>query len=75
MTKTVVSKKKFDPFSSNFPKTSAPAERALLNAGYTKLEQLADVTVDDLLKLHGFGPKSIRILTEALGKKGLSFKK
>jgi predicted flap endonuclease-1-like 5' DNA nuclease len=57
----------------DFPKMSAPATRALNNAGYTHLEQLANVSESELLKLHGMGPKAIRILREALEAKGLSF--
>lgn len=48
----------------DFPKTSKPAERALIHAGYTKLDQLAGVSEKELLKLHGMGPKAIRILNE-----------
>jgi hypothetical protein len=44
----------------------APATRALTNAGYSDLSQLAGVTVTELKKLHGVGPKAIRILQEAL---------
>ena len=52
---------------------SAPAVRALTGAGYTHLEQLAWVRVVNLQPLHGFGPKSVRQLTEALTARGLSF--
>ncbi|RIX53715.1 DNA-binding protein [Paenibacillus nanensis] len=58
---------------TDFPKTSKPAERALINAGYTKLEQLAGVSEKELLRLHGMGPKAIRILKEALGERGMTF--
>lgn len=51
----------------------APATRALNNAGYRSLEQLAGVAENDLLALHGVGPKAIRILREALTKQGLDF--
>jgi hypothetical protein len=37
------------------------------------LEQLATVTVADLSRLHGIGPKSIRQLSAALAAAGLSF--
>jgi predicted flap endonuclease-1-like 5' DNA nuclease len=60
--------------NTDFPKTGRPAERALVNAGYTRLEQLTQVTEADLLKLHGMGPKAIRILREALAERGWSFK-
>lgn len=58
---------------TDFPKTSNPALRALNNAGYTHLEQLTEVSEQDLLKLHGMGPKAIRILRAALEERGLSF--
>lgn len=58
---------------TDFPKTSKPAEQALVAAGYTRLEQLTHVTEADLLKLHGMGPKAVRILREALEAKGWSF--
>ena len=57
----------------NFPKTSQPALRALIGAGYTKLEQLTAVKESDLKKLHGMGPKALGILRQALAEKGLSF--
>jgi predicted flap endonuclease-1-like 5' DNA nuclease len=43
-----------------------PARRALVGAGYTRLEQLASVSEKDLLKLHGMGPKALGLLREAL---------
>jgi predicted flap endonuclease-1-like 5' DNA nuclease len=56
---------------SDLPKgIGAPATRALTAAGYRTLDQLAGVPVDDLLALHGVGPKAIRILTEVLGERG-----
>ncbi|MGO4548227.1 DNA-binding protein [Paenibacillus sp. 2TAB23] len=60
---------------SDFPKIGQPATRALSHAGLYKLEQLTKVTEADLLKLHGLGPKAIRILNEVLKEKGLSFAK
>ena len=59
----------------DFPKTSRPALRALHGAGYFRLEQLADVSKAELGKLHGVGPKALRILEHALSDKGLSFAK
>ena len=50
----------------------APATRALTAAGYTNLSQLADVPVAELNKLHGVGPKALRLLQEALEQQGLS---
>ncbi|WP_158886972.1 hypothetical protein [Amycolatopsis anabasis] len=49
----------------------APRELAL--NGYTRYEQLTSVTAAELLKIHGVGPKAIRILEEELAARGLSF--
>lgn len=58
---------------SDFPKTSAPALRALNAAGYYRLEQLTQVSEAEILRLHGMGPKAIGILRLALQEKGLAF--
>jgi 3-methyladenine DNA glycosylase AlkD len=60
---------------SELPKISKPANRELYNAGFYTLEQFTDVTEADILKIHGVGPKAVRILKEALHEKGLSFSK
>lgn len=57
----------------DFPKIGRPATNTLLAAGYTRLEQLTQVSEADLLKLHGMGPKAFRILKEALAERGMSF--
>ena len=58
---------------TEFPKLSAPAHRALSGAGYTRLDQLTQVSESDLSKLHGIGPKAISALRDALDERGLSF--
>jgi hypothetical protein len=50
----------------------APATRALTAAGYTKLSQLANVPAAELGKLHGVGPRAVRLLQEALQAQGMS---
>lgn len=55
------------------PNIGSPATRALEAAGYTKLKQLTKVSEAELGKLHGMGPKALRILRETLEAKGLSF--
>ena len=50
----------------------APATRALTAAGYTELSQLANVPAAELAKLHGVGPKALRLLQEALQAQGNS---
>jgi hypothetical protein len=57
---------------TDLPKLSAPAQRALANAGYGRLEDLAGVPEADLLRLHGVGPSAIAPLREALAALGLS---
>lgn len=58
----------------NMPKTIGnPATRALHNAGYDRLEQLTTATTKELLNLHGFGPRALRLLREALAEQGQTF--
>ena len=52
----------------------APATRALAGAGYSRLEQLTQVTEAELAKLHGVGPRALRILGEALATSGRGFR-
>jgi hypothetical protein len=53
------------------PKIGAPATRALNNAGYTSLRQLVGVPRAELAKLHGMGPKALRIIEDNLARQGL----
>jgi hypothetical protein len=57
-----------------FPKIGAPATRALTQAGYTSLQVLAGVPRAELARLHGVGPKAIRIIEDALQEHGLALK-
>jgi predicted Fe-Mo cluster-binding NifX family protein len=59
---------------TGLPKISAPARRALLGAGYQRLDQLAAAQEPQLLTLHGMGPKAMNILRAALEERGLSFR-
>jgi endonuclease III len=43
-----------------------PATGALIDAGYRTLDDLPD-HLDELSKLHGVGPKAVRLLKEARG--------
>jgi hypothetical protein len=52
---------------------SAPARRALVGAGYLRLEQLTRVSEKEIKRLHGIGPNALKQLSNALGAKGLSF--
>jgi uncharacterized protein YdhG (YjbR/CyaY superfamily) len=58
---------------AGFPKLAAPARRALSAAGYTRLDQLAQVSEPELGKLHGMGPAAIAALRDALQERGRSF--
>jgi hypothetical protein len=44
----------------------APATRALALEGITTLDDVRGVGLDELLRLHGVGPKAVRLLREAL---------
>jgi hypothetical protein len=59
---------------AGFPKLPAPARRALSDAGYTRLDQLAEVSESELKKLHGMGPTAVTALRAALERRGLSFR-
>ena len=58
---------------NNLPKIGAPVKRALQGIGIPELKQLTRVTEAELLQLHGFGPKTVKILRETLREKKLSF--
>ena len=44
-----------------------------MSAGYVRLEQLAEVSEAEVMKLHGVGPKALEILRRALAAKGQRF--
>jgi hypothetical protein len=52
----------------------APARRALDSAGIRSLDDLTDWTRDELLDLHGIGPKAMRTLTDTLDIHGQSLR-
>ncbi|MFF3855904.1 helix-hairpin-helix domain-containing protein [Micromonospora sp. NPDC002575] len=54
------------------PRIGAPATRALNNAGYTTLRELAGVPRAELAKLHGMGPKALGIIQNSLEEHNLS---
>jgi DNA-directed RNA polymerase alpha subunit len=58
---------------TDLPKLAAPARRALAGAGYTRLEDLTQVTEAEVRKLHGMGPNAVEALRNALAERGLSF--
>jgi hypothetical protein len=52
---------------------AAPARRALVQAGYSQLDQLAEISEAEIKQLHGIGPRALDQLRRALGARGLSF--
>jgi DNA-directed RNA polymerase alpha subunit len=58
---------------TDLPKLAAPARRALAGAGYTRLEDLTQVTEAEVRKLHGMGANAVEALRNALAERGLSF--
>lgn len=50
------------------------AARELSTNGITSLAQVADHSEEELLAIHGVGPKAIRILREALAADGLEYR-
>lgn len=63
------------PGSDLPPAIGKPATRALLRAGLTTLAQVASHTEQELLALHGVGPRAVRILTEVLAQEGMSLRR
>jgi hypothetical protein len=53
---------------SDLPPIGAPATRALESIGVTRLEQLGQYRDADLLDLHGFGPRALDLVREALAR-------
>jgi hypothetical protein len=52
---------------------AAPARRALVQAGYRRIEQFTELTEAEVGRLHGMGPKASELIRLALAAKGLSF--
>lgn len=50
-----------------------PATGAFAVAGYRHIDEFTKVHEKDLLKLHGVGPKAIKVLRETLAAQGKSF--
>jgi len=53
---------------------AAPARRALVNAGITKLPQLKKLRREEVEALHGMGPSALKLLMSSLSELGLSFR-
>ncbi len=52
------------------PRIGAPAARALAALGISYLEQLLDWSTEELLAVHGIGPRAIEIIDDALAEHG-----
>ncbi len=50
------------------------ARRELALHGITRLAQLTEVTEQELLAIHGVGPKAVRILRDTLAANGMGFR-
>jgi predicted flap endonuclease-1-like 5' DNA nuclease len=60
--------------TTEFPRSIGKvAARELALSGFTRFDQLTQVSKRTLLAIHGIGPKSVRILEEELKKRGLDF--
>jgi DNA-directed RNA polymerase alpha subunit len=59
------------PLADFYAGLSAPAKRALENAGILSLENLINSSKNELMALHGFGKKGVEILVKNLIDKGL----
>jgi predicted flap endonuclease-1-like 5' DNA nuclease len=63
-----------DDFGTEFPHAiGRVAKRELAAHGFTRYAHLTRTTPQDLLVIHGIGPKAVRILGEELASRGLSF--
>jgi predicted flap endonuclease-1-like 5' DNA nuclease len=61
------------PGSELTPSIGKVARRELAHHGYTRYDQLVTISTTELLRIHGVGPKAIRILGEELAARGLGF--
>jgi|tagenome__1003787_1003787.scaffolds.fasta_scaffold20742917_2 hypothetical protein len=69
-----MTKHKHDEPESDLPAGLAkPAQRALAEAGYVRLEQLTKISEAEIRRLHGMGPKALDQLRRVLAAKGLAF--
>ena len=56
------------------PSLGRTARRQLALSGFTTFTQLTEVAPKQLLAIHGVGPKAIRILTDELAERGISWR-
>jgi hypothetical protein len=60
--------------AGDLPKIGAPATRALASIVVTMLEDLVGQSEAELIGLHGFGPRALRVLKEALAAEGMTLR-
>lgn len=58
------------PHSDLTPRIGKVATRELAHHGYTRYEDLTRASAEELLAIHGVGPKAVRILREELADRG-----
>lgn len=61
-----------DKFGEEFPRIGAPAFRALDAFGIQNLSDLTQYSEEELLALHGFGPRALGLIKEKLESEGLA---
>ncbi len=60
-----------DHFSGEFPRgIGRPANAALVDNGFTTLEQVAAMSEAELLAIHGVGPRAVAVLKSELERQG-----
>jgi hypothetical protein len=64
----------YTPLHADFQILGRPARRALITAALLTPEAIANVSEQDLLRLHGMGPKSIPVIRAILARHGLVLK-
>lgn len=62
------------PSEEFLSRLSSPARNAIINAGITEMEHLAEYTEKEILQLHGIGPSSLPTLKHAMAEKNVNFK-
>lgn len=55
-------------------KLAAPAQRALVNAGFKTLEELASHNEAEILGLHGIGKNALGVIKATLDEHGLALR-
>ncbi|MDR3576997.1 MAG: DNA-directed RNA polymerase subunit alpha C-terminal domain-containing protein [Anaerolineaceae bacterium] len=62
------------PIENLLRKLPAPAQRAIQSTGVKTVEELAQMSEKEMMSLHGFGPKGMKIIKEFLAENDLALK-